>query len=398
MVILFAFFSCKNDQQRINPPGIDGFRKMAQQEIKAYHDSISFYIDTLLDNTGFSGGILVAKNGTIIYEHYQGYCDAARCHYISDTTPIHVASTSKTFTAHAIMQLMQQGKLKLTDTLQQFFPNFPYTGISIKHLLSHTSGLRNYAYFMDKDGLYTKGIATNNDVLNFIVKNRPALECPVGSKFFYSNTNFVLLALIVEKVSGKYFPDYIQENIFQPAGMKHSYVFCLRDTSKYFPSFGYRNQIYTLDYLDGVYGDKNVYTTCRDLLKYDEAIRDHILLNADSYEKTWQPLILDKHNFNGSEYYGLGWRIKIWPNGNKIVYHNGWWHGNNSVFQRLIQDTAVIIVTGNVFNRRIYEVTRLANFFRHYYQSKEEEPLLDTTLPGDASEKARKYYGKNRKQ
>lgn len=383
VVISMLALSCKSSEQKVQAQYINNIRQTPAGEMKFYQDSIGNYLDTLLNNTGFSGGILVAKNDSILYEHYQGYSDAAQQTIINDSTPFHVASTSKTFTSTAILQLMEQGKIKLTDSLHQFFPGFPYKGITIKHLLSHISGLQNYAYFLPKFGWNKKRIATNKDVLEFMIGKKPALTHPVGSKFEYCNTNFVLLALIVEQVSGQAFPEYAMEKIFRPAGMAHSFVFSIADTALYSPSFKANKSIYNFDYLDALYGDKNVYTTCRDLMKYDAAIRSYLLLDSATYEMAWVPQQRDTHYKDTTEYYGLGWRLKVWPGGNKIVYHNGWWHGNNSIFQRVYQDTAVIIVTGNVFNQRIYHVPHVANYFRKYYKEmnlKNDDNESDTSV------------------
>jgi len=383
LVFTIIAFGCKSNEQKVQAQYINNLRQMPAGERKFYADSIGYYMDTMLNQTGFSGGILVAKNGTILYEHYQGYADAGQQNPINDSTPFHVASTSKTFTSTAILQLMQLGKLKLSDSLQLFFPSFPYKGITLQQLLSHTSGLQNYAYFFPKYGWNKKRIATNTDVLEFIISKKPPLTHPVGSKFEYCNTNFVLLALIVEELSGQAFPDYVQEKIFLPAGMANSFVFGISDTARYTPSFKANKSVYNFDYLDAIYGDKNVYTTCRDLLRYDSAIREYKFLDSATHQMAWLPQQQDEHYRDTTEYYGLGWRLKVWPNGNKVVYHNGWWHGNNAIFQRLYQDTAVIIVTGNVFNKRIYHSPHVANYFRPYYEEinyKRDDEDSDSTI------------------
>ena len=401
IILSLIAFSCKSNQQKAQAqekPGEEKLRNLTEEEQRLYSAGFTYFMDTMLNTKGFSGGILVAKNGHILYEHYQGNSDASQSLPINDSTPFHVASTSKTFTGHAILQLLQQGKLQLTDTLGQFFPDFPYPGITVQHLLTHTSGLQNYAYFFEKMGWSKKQIATNRDVLDFMIAKKPPLAYPTGKRFNYCNTNFVLLALIVEELSGEAFPAYVQEHIFKPAGMNHSYVFSISDTGRYTPSFKGRS-IYKFDYLDAIYGDKNVYTTCRDLMKYDAAIRNHVLLDSSTYALAWVPFQSDRHSSaDTSEHYGLGWRLKVWSNGNKIVYHNGWWHGNNSVFQRLIQDTAVIIVTGNVYNRNIYKTPRAANFFRPYYDqinkvqveeaAETTEPTVTTKEPAHTEKKA----------
>jgi CubicO group peptidase (beta-lactamase class C family) len=219
---------------------------------------------------------------------------------------------------------------------------------------------------MDKYGWNRSKTATNADVLYTLYTNKPPQEFAPGSRFRYCNTNFVLLALLVEKITGRFFPDVIRDSIFNRCGMMHSYVVSSLNPQNFLPSFVGRGT-YGFDYLDGIYGDKNVFTTCRDLAKYDSCIRENVLLSQNFYDEAWTPNFKDKHYGDPYEYYGLGWRLKIFPDGRKIPYHNGWWHGNNSVFQRLIADTAVVIVTGNRFANRIYQSSKAANIFRPYY-------------------------------
>jgi CubicO group peptidase (beta-lactamase class C family) len=227
--------------------------------------------------------------------------------------------------------------------------------------------------------------------LNTITNKYPSLDFKTGSRFKYCNTNFVLLALLVEKLSGLSFPFYVKENIFDVAGMKDSYVLSPFNRGDYMPSFTAKGRMYNFDYLDGLYGDKNVYTTCRDLLKYDSAIRVGALLDPLAFEKAWEPNFRDTKYDEPWEYYGLGWRLKVFENNLKIPYHNGWWHGSNAVFQRLVADTAVIIVTGNRMNRKIYSSAKAANTFRTYYpdsllqtMGEETESTLGDSLPGSA--------------
>lgn len=366
-LLCFFLLSCGQNSIARLPKYVNGVRLMDSVEKRAYTDSLTKFFNELLNNKGFSGGILVAKNGEVLYEHYQGFTNSGKTDSITVESPFHVASTSKTFTSTAILQLVQQGKISLADTLQKFFHDFPYKGITIKHLLSHSSGLPYYVNFMARYGWDKKQTASNQDVLNTLHNHQPPLEFATGTAFKYCNTNFVLLALIVEQVSGRFFPDYIRDSIFLPAGMTHSYVLSHKNPTDYKPSWTASNKIYNYDYLDGIYGDKNVFTTCRDLMAYDNAIRNNGLLKQDFYNLAWTSYFRDKHYRDSIEYYGLGWRLKVFNDSLKIPYHNGWWHGNNAVFQRLIADTAVIIVTGNRFNNRIYSAPIAANIFRNYY-------------------------------
>ncbi len=365
-ILFFAFFACTSEARENSPVLGEQLRLIDTTEWQTYNAYLSYYFDTLLNYRDFSGGILVAKNGSVLYEHYQGDTYGRGQEPINDRTPFHVASTSKTFTSTAVLQLEAQGRLNLEDSVTNYFPDFPYKNITIRNLLTHSSGIPNYANFLPRYRWDTKVDVTNRDVLDVINKYKPGLEFKTGSRFKYCNTNFVLLALIVENVSGLPFPAYVKQYIFDVADMKDSYVLSTENVGDYMPSWNQSGRIYNFEYLDGLYGDKNVFTTCRDLLKYDEAIRKNLLLDPLSYAKAWEPNYRDAGN-DPWEYYGLGWRLKVFDNNLKIPYHNGWWHGNNAVFQRLVSDTAVIIVTGNRFNRRIYAAAKLANLFRPYY-------------------------------
>jgi CubicO group peptidase (beta-lactamase class C family) len=369
MVIVLGvlFLSCQSIAGPKESGYNDGVRRMDTTEISRYHDALAGFFDSLLNTRGFSGGILVAKNGVVLYEHYQGDVYGSGATPIDSRTPFHVASTSKTFTSTAILQLEAKGLLFLNDTLTKYWPDFPYKQVTIQNLLNHSSGIPDYAYFLTRYGWNKKETATNNDVLDYLNRFKPRQDFNTGARFKYCNTNFVLLALLVEKVTGLTFPFYVNENIFKVAGMEDSYVLTAFNQGDYMPSWTESGRIYNFEYLDGLYGDKNVFTTCRDLMRYDSAIRTGLLLDPLMYNKAWQPFFKDTKYSEPWEYYGLGWRLKLFDNNLIIPYHNGWWHGNNAVFQRLVADTAVIIVTGNRMNRKIYASAKAANLFRPYY-------------------------------
>lgn len=381
--LLVSFYACQSIARGPGEEKADSARVLDSLEMVKYRADFTWFFDSLLNSSRFSGGILVAKNGQVIYEHYQGNAFGDSSSPISSRTPFHVASTSKTFTSTAVLQLESRGLLNLDDSLNKYWPDFPYGGITIRNLLNHSSGLPDYAYFLPKYGWDRKITVTNWDILNTLVTKMPSLDFKTGSRFKYCNTNFVLLALLVEKQSGLSFPFYVKENIFNVAGMKDSYVLSPYTKADYMPSWTEGGRVYTFDYLDGVYGDKNVFTTCRDLLKFDSAIRNGVLLDPAVYEKALEPSFRDTKYRDPWEYYGLGWRIKIFDNNVKIPYHNGWWHGNNAVFQRIIADTAVIIVMGNRMNKRIYASAKGANFFRTYYPDGVKSLMGDETDLGN---------------
>jgi CubicO group peptidase (beta-lactamase class C family) len=376
---LFLLLLSCNQHTHGRPSGHQGgMRLLDSTEKRIYAQALAHFFDSLLIQTNkFSGGILVAKNGQVLYEHYSGFSDAENRQPIDAQTPFHVASTSKTFTSVAIMQLLRAGQLGLDDSLQQYFPGFPYRPLTVRHLLNHSSGLPNYAYLFPRYKWDKKRTATNTDVLHLFFTHRPALDFAPGSKFNYSNTNFVLLALIIEKISGRSYPQFISDSIFLPAGMNSSFVLHPSNAEAYQLSWDGLGRPFAFNFLDAIYGDKNVYTTCRDLLRYDSALREQKLLPRHLLEQAWAPNFLDKKYNDSIEHYGLGWRVKVFGDSLKIPYHNGWWHGNNAVFQRLVADTAVIIVTGNRFFRRVYSSARAANIFRMYYSTSADEETIE---------------------
>lgn len=339
-------------------------------QLSRYINEIDQFYEKALDRPSFNGAFLVAKNGQIIYERYKGFSDLSKRDSLTHHDAFHIASISKTFTAMAMMRLVEEGRVQLSDTLGTFFPNFPYQGITVKMLLSHRSGLPNYAYYLEKIKWNKKLRITNQDVLQTLYDHQPPLDFMSGRRFAYCNTNFALLALIIEKVAGMPYHDYLKTTIFDPLGMQDTYVYTQADSARAMPSYEYNGRKWGFDYLDLVYGDKNIYSTVRDLLKWDQALYTNKLFKQSTLDSAFTPYSFEKP---GIKNYGLGWRMFCYPTGRKIIYHNGWWHGNNTVFTRLIQDSATIIVLGNKRNNNIYRIKPLFEVFGHYNGKEELE-------------------------
>jgi CubicO group peptidase (beta-lactamase class C family) len=340
--------------------------------------------ETILGNKGFSGQILIAKNGEVIFEDYKGYSNFSDKTAIIPETPIHLASISKTFTGMAALKLWEEEKLDLKAPVTKYFASFPYKEVTIEQLLSHRSGLPDYTYFMEpnkyktvkvknKRGRWVKklklikaetpfrqGLYNNQDVLDYMVIKRPAPAAMPNRVFKYCNTNFVMLALIIEKITGQDFPTYMAETIFKPLKMENTYVFSAKSIDKYTPSYNARLVPYKIEKYDCIYGDKNVYSTARDMYLWDKALTEGSYVKESTLEMAYQPQSpINKYHHN----YGLGWRILAKPNEQRLVYHNGWWHGNNTVFTRLISESATIIILGNKFNKSIYKGKEIASVF-----------------------------------
>ena len=355
---------------------------LTKAEYERLNKACQHWYDSALLLRGFNGGIIVAKNGNIVFEKYNGTGHLPGNDFITDSTPLQIASVSKTFTAMAVLKLWQDGKLNIDDELSKYLTTFNYPGVTIRSLLNHRSGLPNYLYFMETLGWDEKKTATNEDVLNYLITKKgllPNIASP-DKHFTYCNTNYALLALLIENVSGKKFDAFLQQTFFTPLQMKNSFVYTGTDSVKVNLSYDWRGRLIPLNYLDAVYGDKNIYTTPQDLLIWDRALSSNKIFTAETLLQAYTPYSNEKP---GIKNYGLGWRMNIYPDGKKMIFHNGWWHGSNATFIRLLKENATIIVIGNKFTRNIYHAKILCNLFGDYYTSEDDEEN-DNTKPTDS--------------
>lgn len=337
------------------------------------------WYDSALKPKGFNGGMLVAWHGNIIFETYQGTAHLPGSDPMNENTALHIASVSKTFTAMAVLKLWQDGKLNIDDEFSKYFPEFNYPGVTIRSLLNHRSGLPNYIYFIANSDWDKSKFVTNEDILDFLINRKDQIVdiASPNSHFSYSNTNYALLALLIEKTSGLKYDEYLKQNFFIPLRMKNTYVFRLADSASSTQSYNWRGKPEPYDFLDEVYGDKNIYTTARDLLAWDKALSGNMLFRSETLEQAYTPYSNEKP---GIRNYGLGWRMYNYPTGKKIIYHNGRWHGSNACFIRVIDDSATIIVIGNRFTRAVYHAKVLTSIFGNYSGTtgdEENEPAVN---------------------
>ncbi|NLR77774.1 beta-lactamase family protein [Chitinophaga eiseniae] len=325
--------------------------KQMQQELEAFYNG-------KLIRSGFNGAMIVARKGVVIFEKYHGYENSRSKAPIVDSSAFQLASVSKTFTGAAVLWLAQKEQLSLDDSLQKFFPTFPYKGINVRMLLSHRSGLPNYLYFCDSLWKKESGFITNDEVIKLMEVHKPPMQHLPGTHFQYCNTNYLLLASIIEKVSGQKYADFMTQTIFKPLGMNSTFVFNPGSAvhTHQTQSHKYNGQFEPDTYFDGVMGDKGIYSSAEDMLKWDQALYSGQFLNEASLKAAYTPYSNEKP---GVRNYGLGWRLMVYPDSTKnIVYHNGWWHGNNTVFYRFVQDTTTLIILGNKYNRGIYQAVK----------------------------------------
>ena len=310
----------------------------------------------------FNGTVLIAKRGRIIYKRLFGFQTKKPAKFLTDSSAFQLASTSKTFTSTGILMLYEQGKLSLDDSLQKYFPELPYKNITLKLLLCHRSGLPNYMYCLGDSCEESNSPLSNQEVIDFLIKNQPPKDNFPNKKFEYCNTNYMLLGTIIEKVSGMSYANFMQKNIFSPLGMKHTRVVSkAKDSLTANDTYGYEGKKWEFvedNFLDGTVGDKGIYSTAYDLFLFERAITLGKLLKQETLDLAYKGYSNEK---KGDRNYGLGWRTYDPKKGEKYIYHNGWWHGYTTAFMRRPSDQAVVIVLSNRFVKGSFYVYQIFN-------------------------------------
>lgn len=353
-IVLLFLFACKQEE---------GTNKISKQ--------LDEFLTGQQQHFRFNGNVLIAENGKIVLQKSYGYADFDSQRMLNDSSVFELASVSKQFTAAGILILKDKAKLKLTDSLRQYFPELPYANITIWHMLTHTSGLPDYESAMNEKWDKSK-IAFNNDMIAFLTKEKlPVLFAP-GTKWTYSNTAYAILASIIEKVSGQTFNNFLAQNIFEPLGMRHTRIYntrrSLKDTiANYAYGYGYSDSLkkYILPdndpeanfviYLDGIQGDGTVNSTTADLLKWDRAVKNHTLLSDETQKEMLKgQAMVDTIK---KSYYGYGVFMEKNDFGN-IISHSGGWPGYTTFLARNTdKDLTYIILSNNNSNSPVLTTT-----------------------------------------
>jgi len=364
-VIVFFFLIINGNQTEgftIKPRYNSPEKPIVSSEVDSvkYKEEI-FRIDTLFqrlyNSNAFNGNVLIAKNNQIIYQKSFGYAIKENSTQLSDSSLFQLASVSKVITGIGVLLLYEQEKLKLEQKVADILPGFPYPNVTVKHLLTHRSGLPNYTYFCCE---YLKNDQTqlsNQSVFDLMVEHKPKSYFKEGLRFNYSNTNYALLALIIEKISGKRYSAFMQEELFTPLGMYHTCTLPTLDFMNKHLTFGYTVSYKRVenDRFDGVVGDKGIYTTTHDLFLLSAALYQEKLLSKETQSMAFAPNSPEKKQSN----YGLGWRMRDFDTENKEVFHNGWWHGYRTSFHRRLKDSLTVIVLSNRLNKSVYATWRI---------------------------------------
>ena len=313
---------------------------------------------------GFNGTWLYAENGVIVSKGAVGFRDAEDRLPMREDTVFEMASITKMFTASAVMLLVRDGRLGLDDEYMKYFPDYPYPGVTIRHLLTHTSGMPEdfdtedwVAPVLEKE----HRIPSCGEIIRFIRESGEALDCAPGERFEYTDVGYCLLANLVEKLSGVGFEDFLRKNIFEPAGMKDSAIYHTRrdgrpsdrfarnmvlEDGKYVPSdISERTAPYVVG-SDGLNGCDYLYTTVFDMLAWDRALREEKVLTREEQKVMFTPVRLNNGEVfadEDGEGYGFGWGIVNDDEHGLIVGHSGGMPGLGTWFERFVDEDRVLV-------------------------------------------------------
>jgi CubicO group peptidase (beta-lactamase class C family) len=308
----------------------------------------------------FSGVVLAAKGGKPVFYKSYGKRSFISGERVRRTDIFELASVSKTFTSCVIMMLAQEGRLGYDDPVERYL-RMPYPGITIRHLLTHTSGLPDYQEIMDRHWDKSK-VAGNDDILAYLERYAPPRLFAPGERYEYSNTGYVLLGSIAEKASGKDFVEFVRKRIFQTAGMEHADIrtpaekkairnlakghILVKESGRYIPADSFPSSNYTI-WLGNRKGPGRVSATAKDLLKWDRSLASMLLLNDRTKEEAFRPATL---NDGRKSDYGFGWFLSKTEKGEDILWHDGDNPGYKTIIRRYpASDRTLIILNNNYY-------------------------------------------------
>lgn len=343
-------------------------------------DDIDTWLSELSLNNHFNGAILISVNGKIELMNTYGYSNLARTKPLTVQSSFRLASVSKQFTAMAIMILKERGNLSYDDKVKSYLFNFPYEDVTIRHLLTHTSGIPDYEslvlklknksstkYFyrtgQSKENIVYKGdpilyknqhdILTMEDVLNLVIRYSEKRKFLAGEKYQYSNTGYVLLAYIVEKISEQTFESFMDDNIFTPLKMNNSSVWNLNTSSGKLDNRvegTNKNKLNDYTWMDGVAGDGAVFVSIEDFIKWDESLTNNTIISESTFNESITPFIT---NNSDTSHYGFGWAL---DEKDTSIDHAGSWVGAQTYIYKNPQNGLLFVLLDSSTNKYIRKI------------------------------------------
>lgn len=319
--------------------------------------------------------LVVVRDGKIDYVKGYGYANLEHKVKVKPETIFQSGSVGKQFTAFAIMLLVEEGRVRLGDPLNKYFTDAPATWgkVTVKNLLTHTGGWASYPDGFDFRADYTE------DSLYKVISKIP-FDFEAGERSYYSNIGYVTLGLLISKVTGKFYGDFLKTRIFDPLGMSTARIITEADIVPN-RAAGYRivdeeikNQNWVSPTINTT-ADGSLYLTALDMAKWETGLNAKKLLKKESYEMMWSPVILN----NGTTYpYGFGWSIDS-VNGKRIIEHNGSWQGFESVIKRYSERKLSVIVFTNLRASSPNKIaTRIMELYHSELARPRIKPIVDT--------------------
>jgi len=303
--------------------------------------------------------ILVVKDGRIVLESCRGVTDLKTLRPIDARTNFRLASLSKAFTAAAVMLLVHDGKLRYEDRLTDIFPDFPEYGrdITVRRLLDHTSGLPDYEDLIPPvdPSVPVEDVQIKDAEVLELLKQETSGRFLPGAKWAYSNSGYVVLGLIVEKLSGRPFPEFLRDQIFVPLGMTGTLAFVRGANDVAERAFGHseKNGLYVetdQSPTSATLGDGGIYSSLSDMAKWDEALRRRTLLDETEMIPALTPVRVPDGPPTGPDgepaEYGFGWFLNPWR-GRARMWHYGETTGFRTAIQRFVDDGLTVVVLSN---------------------------------------------------
>jgi CubicO group peptidase (beta-lactamase class C family) len=306
----------------------------------------------------FNGNVLVAKKGKVIYQRSFGWADYELKRPLNSGSIFDCGSIAKEFTAIGILMLVDKGKISLTDTLGRFFPGFPYKTITIRHLLTHTSGVPDGFALVSKWADPHK-IVQNDELIRLLIEKKPPLMFSPGERLVYSGTGFNILASVIEKVSGQSYKSYMAERIFKPLGMSSTQVANAPRSTAQIPGLAY-GYVYVdslqkyiradktseswPDQISGITGEGMIVTTNGNMLKWDRALKECRLLRPETQQQMLS--VQEERKMVPIVKFGYGMRAEKNDYGS-FIFHNGAFPGYKAMHIRYLADDVTVIVLSN---------------------------------------------------
>jgi len=331
-------------------------------------DRVAQWFDVLYQKKKFNGIVIYVKDGKILLKKTLGFTSYTKKYEIDDHTMFRLASVSKQFTAFGIMVLKQQRCLSYDDLVTQYISEFPYPKVTIRHLLNHTSGIQaDYVRLAEKRGRITKDyILTNEDVITLLNSYTDNLKKEPLQEYFYNNTNYIILAHIISRISDTSFERFMRKEVFEPLGLHRTRVWNLLSDKISFEenniAEGFEEYLKSKprqirpNWIDGVAGDGAIFSCIHDLIKWSAVWEENKLLSKEDLREAFKkPVLLD----GSTSFYGFGWVV----HDEQTTFHQGGWLASNTIIVKKFKEQSTFIMLDNSSNLRFNKIIKRIETF-----------------------------------